>query len=90
MPGRRGVERPGAVLLGDPLLPPAQAQQHHHQRLEVRQIGTDNMTDVLIASSYHTTASLTLSSRNHFVNKIIFSLLQHPFQTWNLDHFVFV
>ena len=86
------MERPGAVLLGDPLLPPAQAQQHHHQRLEVRQIGTDNMTDVLIATIL--TASLTLSSRNHFrdvpVNWIIFSFLQRPFQTWNLDHFVFV
>ena len=39
VPGRRGVERPAALLLGDPLLPPAQAQQHHHQRLEVRQTG---------------------------------------------------
>ena len=35
VPGRRGVERPAALLLRDPLLPPAQAQQHHHQRLKV-------------------------------------------------------
>ena len=49
VPGGRRVERPAALLLRDPLLPPAQAQQHHHQRLKVSEV----LAGPMALSIYH-------------------------------------